>query len=174
MKETDTRHIKYIVVGKLGSAYGVQGWIKLHTYTEPPANILNYSAWYIEEANQWSLIERTESREQHKRIIVKFSGIHNPEQARLLTGKKIAVLNTELPPLKQGEYYWSDLEGLTVINHEGAILGKVIYLLETGSNDVLVIKNDSNSKEHAIPYLSNIVKNIDLDRQIINVHWELI
>jgi 16S rRNA processing protein RimM len=173
MTETGTRRTKYIVVGKLGSTYGVQGWIKLHAYTETIANILDYNPWYIEEADQWSLIERTEAREQHKGIIVKFSGINNPEQARLLTGKKIAVLSTELPPLKKGEYYWSDLEGLTVINHDGAILGKVIYLLETGSNDVLVIKDEKN-KELAIPYLSSIIKDIDLRRQIINVHWELI
>jgi len=167
-------HANYIIVGKLGSTYGVQGWIKLYAYTEPTANILDYKPWYIEEAGHWSLIEHIESREQHKGIVVKFSGINNPEQARLLTGKKIAVLSTALPRLKKGEYYWSDLEGLTVINHDGAVLGKVIYLLETGSNDVLVIKNDKDNKEYAIPYLSNIIENIDLTQKIINIHWELL
>ena len=164
----------YIIVGKLGSTYGVQGWIKLYAYTEPAANILDYKPWYIEQAGHWSLIEHIENREQHKGIVVKFSGINNPEQARLLTGKKIAVLSTALPRLKKGEYYWSDLEGLTVINHEGTILGKVIYLLETGSNDVLVIKNDGDNKEYAIPYLSNIIEHIDLTQKIITIHWELL
>lgn len=169
MNPTETN---YIVVGKLGSTHGIQGWLKLYSFTEPAANVLTYKPWYLEEtAHNWQLIKLEASRKHNKGMIIKFAGYDNPEQARLLTGKKIAVQRSQLPNLKKGEFYWSDLEGLTVINVDGTILGKVIYLLETGSNDVLVVKGD---KEYAIPYLADVITNVDLANQVIHVTWELI
>ncbi len=86
----------------------------------------------------------------------------------------MAILRSQLPTLKEDEYYWSDLIGLTVINKEGVELGIVNYLIETGSNDVLVIKS-SDGKEHAIPYLpKRVILNIDLEKRLIEVDWELI
>ncbi len=168
MKSTET---EYVVVGKLGSTHGIQGWLKLYSFTEPVTNIVAYNPWYLEETIGWKLIKPEATREYTKGMTVKFTGYDNPEQARLLTGKKIAVLRSQLPPLKKGDFYWSDLEGLTVMNVDGSILGKVIYLLETGSNDVLVVKGN---KEYAIPYLADVITSIDLANQVIHVNWELI
>ncbi len=161
----------YVVVGKLGSTHGIQGWLKLHSYTEPAANVLMYKPWYLETPAHWQPVKLEASRTQDKGILVKFADYDNPERARLLTGKKIAVQRLQLPNLKKGEFYWSDLEGLTVINADGALLGKVAYLLETGSNDVLVVKGD---KEYAIPYLPEVIKDVDLANQVIRINWELI
>jgi 16S rRNA processing protein RimM len=166
MKIADT---EYVVAGKLGSTYGIQGWLKLCSFTELPASILQYKNWYIQEDNDWQLIKLEASRVYSNKIIVKLAGLDNPEEARLLTGKKIAVLRSALPRLKNNEYYWRDLEGLTVINQNDVLLGKVSYILETGSNDVLVIKGD---KECAIPYLSDVIHSIDLKNQVIRVNWE--
>ena len=110
------------------------------------------------------------SREHGKGIVVKFANYDTPEQSRLLTGKNIAITRSQLPPLKKGEYYWSDLKGLTVINQKGVELGKVTYIIATGSNDVLVVKGD---KEIAIPYLlDEVIKSIDLELGQILVDWE--
>jgi 16S rRNA processing protein RimM len=107
-----------------------------------------------------------------KDVIIKLAGINTPEEARLLTGKLIAITRSQLPALDQNEYYWSDLIGLTVVNKDGTVYGKVAYLIETGSNDVLVVKGD---KEHAIPYLyGSVVLNVDLEKQQILVDWELL
>ncbi|MCD6039502.1 MAG: rimM [Gammaproteobacteria bacterium] len=163
----------YVVVGKLGSTYGIQGWLKLYSFTEPRANISLYKPWYVEDGTSWKLAGLEVSSKHAKGIIVKFSGYNTPEEARQLTGKRIAVLRSQLPHLKKGEFYWRDLEGIPVINQEGAFLGKVMYLLETGSNDVLVVKNE-NKKEHAIPYLAEVIKKVDLVNQVIYVDWELI
>jgi 16S rRNA processing protein RimM len=162
----------YVVVGKLGSTHGILGWLKLYSFTEPAINILAYTPWYIEDVKEWKLINLEASREHAEGLIVKLTGYNNPEKARLLTNKKVAILRSQLPLLKKGDFYWSDLENLTVINTDGMVLGKVIYLLETGSNDVLVIKG--NDKEHAIPYLPDVIMDVDLANQIIHVHWELI
>lgn len=167
MNKTD-----YVIVGKIASTYGVQGWLKVVSYTESTCDIAEYIPWYIEEDGNFKPIDVTEVREYGKGIIVKFVGYDSPEKSRLLTGKKIAILRSQLPVLDEHEYYWSDLEGLTVINQNGVNLGQIVYLIETGSNDVLVVKGET---EHAIPYLPNdVIKSIDLENKIMRVDWELI
>lgn len=167
---------QYITIGKIGATFGVQGYLKIWAYTANDNDILTYKPWYIGngEENHWQPIQVEEERLQHNTIIVKFAGIHTPEKARLLTGKLIAITRDQLPSLKQDEYYWSDLVGLSVINQNGVLYGKVAYLIETGANDVLVIKG-TDGKEHAIPYLKNkVILKIDLSTKEILVDWELI
>ena len=164
---------EYIVVGKVGSTYGIRGWLKIFSFTEVITDILNYSPWYLENGNDWKLIEVKTGREHGKSLVAHLLGCDTPEQARTLTGKKIAIKRSQLPVLPKDEYYWSDLEGLTVIDQHGKELGKILYLLETGSNDVLVIKNQG--KEYAIPYLpGKVITNIDLTHRVMHVDWELI
>lgn len=164
---------QYITVGKIGSSYGVQGWLKISTYTEYGLSILNYSPWYLSKnGTDWQPMELESGRQHGNGVIVKLKNIHSPEQARLLTGNLIAVKRSQLPALQAGEYYWSDLIGLTVINKAGHHLGKVIYLMETGSNDVLVVKGE---KEHAIPFLrGSVILDINLAAGEIHVDWEIL
>ncbi|VVC76284.1 Ribosome maturation factor RimM [Aquicella siphonis] len=163
----------YIIVGKIGAAYGVHGWLKIYVYTEFDSSILDYQPWHLQQNNgPWTPVNIESARAHGKGLIVKLTGINSPEEARQLTGALIAVTRSQLPRLKENEYYWSDLIGLTVINKNGATLGKVIYLMATGSNDVLVVKGD---REHAIPYLpGKVVTRVDLDKQEIHVDWELL
>lgn len=164
--------VDYVVVGKIGSTYGIQGWLKIYSYTEWTNDILKYTPWYLEDGNNWKPITLVNGREHGKGIVVKFVGYDTPEQARLLTGKSIAIMRSQLPTLKKGEYYWDDLKGLKVINQDGIFLGEVIYIIETGSNDVLVVKGD---KEHAIPYLpEDVIKNIDLENKVMYVDWDIL
>ena len=162
----------YVIVGKIASTYGVHGWLKLVSYTEPSVGITEYQPWHLEEKDGFKPVDVTEVREYGKGFIVKFAGYDSPEKARILTGKKIAILRSQFPALDKDEYYWSDLEGLTVIDQNGVTLGQIVYLIETGSNDVLVVKGET---EHAIPYLLNdVIKSIDLANKIMRVDWELI
>lgn len=165
---------EYIIVGKTGAAYGIKGWLKIHSYTERMVDLLQYNPWYLADETRWQSLEIEAGRPHGKGLIAKFKGIETPEQARTLAAKKIAVKREQLAPLPQNEYYWADLLGLIVIDQKGQQLGQVKYLLATGSNDVLVII-DPAGKEHAIPYLlGSVIKNIDLDEQIISVDWDLI
>jgi 16S rRNA processing protein RimM len=171
MKKT---HDDYIRIGKIGSTYGVHGWLKVYAYTEIGTDIINYMPWYLSynQPQEWRCLPIEKTELQVKHILVKFSGINTPEEARLLTGKHIAIPRSQLPALNANEYYWADLIGLTVINKTGEIYGKVTYLIETGSNDVLIVKGE---KEHAIPYLwGDVILSIDLDKKEIHVDWELI
>lgn len=163
----------YLTVGKVGSTYGVRGWLKIQTYLEFGANLLTYDPWYLSSGKELNPMKVEDGRMHGKTLIAKFVGIDNPEEARLLTGKTISVARSQLPPLQENEYYWSDLVGLTVIDQHQQVLGVVIYLLETGSNDVLVIKHFD--KEYAIPFLlKEVILSIDLDKREIHVNWELI
>lgn len=161
----------YIKIGKLGSSYGIKGWIKVQSYTEFGLGILDYKPWFLSrDQTQWKPIEVESGRAHGKGIIVKFVGINTPEEVAKLTGNLIGITRDQLPAVKKDEYYWTDLEGATVIDKDGKILGKVIYLIETGSNDVLVVKGD---KEHAIPFLpGDVILSVDLEKKEIHVDWE--
>jgi 16S rRNA processing protein RimM len=169
----ETADTIYITVGKICSPYGVQGWLKIQPYTELGASILEYSPWYLSKPNNlWELISIEAARIHGKGVVAKLAGINSPETARLLTGQTIAVRREQLPKLKPNEYYWSDLIGLTVINKNGEILGKIKSLMATGANDVLVVKG---TKEHAIPYLpGQVILDVNLETQEMHVDWELI
>lgn len=152
------------MTGKVGAAYGVKGWLKIHSYTEDPIQILCYSPWYLMEENIWLPLELEDGKKHGKGVVAKFTGIETPEAARKLTGKLLAVKREQLAALPENEYYWADLEGLSVIDQRGQLLGRVSYLIATGSNDVLVLK-DNQGKEQAIPYLpGSVVKKVDLEK----------
>lgn len=172
MTETIT---PFVTVGKIGKSYGIKGWLKIHAYTEFGASIFDYKPWYLSDnSDNWSSIAVEEGRLHGASIIVKLAGINSPEEARLLTGKRIGVHREQLPQLPKNQYYWSDLEGLTVVNPEGTALGIVSYLMATGSNDVLIIV-DEHKKEHAIPYLpKKVILEVDLKKRTIVVDWELL
>lgn len=164
----------YVIIGKIGSTFGIKGWLKIHSFAEFGPQILEYKPWYISSSgnDDWEIVDIEAGEIHGKGVIAKIAGVETPEQARLFTGKLIGMERSQLPKLKKNEYYWSELEGLTVIDQHGAILGKVIYIMETGSNDVLVVKGD---KEHAIPYLpGKVVLDVDLEKQEILVDWEII
>jgi 16S rRNA processing protein RimM len=160
-----------IIIGHIGSTFGIHGWVKIFSYTDPRANILNYTPWQILVNGQWRIVKRLGEKIQGKIIIVHFENNETPEQSRLLNGLKIAINREQLPKLKKDEYYWTDLIGLTVINENNVILGVIENFIETGSNDVLIVKGEK--KEHLIPYLRNsVVKEIDMEQKIVRVNWD--
>ena len=165
-----------VVLGKIGRVHGLQGWVKLISYTAPLENILDYAQFQAEVGGRPTQLELDEHRRQNKALLVHFKGYDDPESARLLTGAELAIANTELPQLESGEFYWHQLEGLVVINQHGQRFGLVSHLLETGANDVLVVAPDSESiddRERLIPYIvDSVVSEIDLETETIRVDWE--
>lgn len=164
----------YITIGKIGAPHGVRGWVKVQAFSEHgPEAILDYLPWFVSIADAPFKPIKLESAHAHgKGLLAKFKGFDSPEVARALTNALLGVPRAQLPAPAENEYYWSDLIGLTVINQDGTVYGKVISLLETGSNDVLVVKGD---KEHGIPFLlGSVIRKVDLEKQEIHVDWELI
>lgn len=158
-----------IILGRINGLYGVRGWVKVFSYTEPFTNIFSYPVWQLYQHQQWRPVNLIEGQQTSKTLIAHLAGYDDPNQSARLLGADIAVYRYELPPVDEGEYYWMDLIGLTVINQQQHILGQVTSLLETGTHDVLVL---SGERERLIPFvLEKFVLAVDLEKKIIYVDW---
>ena len=159
-----------VTLGRIVGVYGVQGWVKVYSYTHPPENIFEYSPWQLGIEGQWTEVGVLDGRRHGKGLIARLDGVPDREQASRLQGTKIAVPRCRMPELEPGAYYWFELIGLRAIDREGVELGYVRELIETGSNDVLVVKGE---REHLIPYLpGDVVLEVDLEARVIRVDWE--
>ncbi|WP_289284270.1 MULTISPECIES: ribosome maturation factor RimM [unclassified Methylophaga] len=163
---------EFIPVGKISGAFGVKGWVKVYSFTEPRANILQYSPLFLSRRGEWLEIKVSGGRLQGKGVVMGIENVTDRDQVQPLLGAELAIKKSQLEPADEDEFYWNDLEGLTVINLQQEILGKVDHLLETGANDVLVVKAEGNKTEILIPFVvDEIVKLVDLDEELIQVDW---
>jgi 16S rRNA processing protein RimM len=169
--------VTHLVMGKVGAPWGVKGWVKLVSYTDPPENLLEYRHFVLtgaRGAEQGQIdIEIDAVRPQGQGLVGHIKGCDTPERSGLYTGGELWVAKDALPDLEEGEgYYWHQLEQLTVKTLDGTVLGKVRQLMATGANDVLVIR-DEQGKERLLPYVPQVVRTVDLDSGVIEVDWQL-
>ena len=160
---------KKLLVGKINGFFGLQGWVKVFSYTSPRSNILNYSPSSIKFEDIFQEIDVIKGREQSKTIVAHIKGIDNREDSQKFIGKDVYIDKDQLPDLKEGEYYWHELIGFKVINKNQENLGVVNYFVETGANDVLVVRG---KKEHWIPYIEPFLISIDSQNKEILVDWD--
>src|SRR5690554_1483634 len=165
-----------IVLGKITSVFGIKGWVKVYSYTDPMENLLGYSQWQLRLNGQSRLVRQLDGRKHGKGLIAKLEGVDTPEEARLLSGAEILLSKDKLPKLPEGDYYWSQLIGLQVVNLAGQLYGEVSSLLETGANDVLVVKacpGSLDQQERLIPWLlPEVVRQVNLETAQIEVDWD--
>jgi 16S rRNA processing protein RimM len=160
-----------LVVGKVVGLSGVQGWIKLESYTEPRMRIFAYQPWLLSKGAEGREISGAHGREQGKGMIAALPGVTDCDAAAALVGWEIRVPRSALPKAKRGEYYWTDLEGMEVVAIDGTALGRVSHLFATGANDVLVAHD--GERERLIPFVLNqYVHAVDLDKRRITVDWD--
>ncbi len=166
-----------IVMGKLGSTYGIRGWLKVFSYTDNAESIFDYTPWYLNQKGKW-VEYKVESWKRHGQgYVCKLAGLDVREDAQLMTNFEIAIDPASLPELSEDEFYWRELFGMQVFTTKGYNLGEVTDLLETGSNDVLVIKANLKDafgqKERLVPYLEEqVVKKVDREARRIEVDWD--
>jgi 16S rRNA processing protein RimM len=159
-----------VIVGKIVGLYGIHGWVKVFSHTDPKENIFSYAPWLVQAEGQWRPVKVLSGRTQGKGLVAQLEGCGDREQARLFIGAEIAVLRNQLPKPAAGEYYWADLMGLEVVTLDGQVLGKVEHLFDTGANDVLVVKGE---RERLIPFVrGQYVHEIDLDGGTMRVDWD--
>ena len=160
---------KKLLVGKINGFFGVQGWVKIFSYTKPRKNILEYQPWYFVDNETYKVIEITSGREQSKTIVAQVKGINNRDEALQLIGKDLYINKDQLPELDNDANYWHELTGFRVINKNEVDLGIVDYLVDTGSNHVLVTKGET---EHWIPYIDPFLVSVDKHKKVISVDWD--
>ena len=170
------QHSDWVVLGSISGLFGVRGWVKVYSHTSPRTNILSYPTWYLKRSGEWIAYKLENGHAQGKGIVAKLANCQDRDQAAELMKAEIAIPRSELPETAVNEYYWSDLEGLSVVTDTGVDLGRVDYLFETGSNDVMVIKpceGSRDDRERLVPWLpGSVVRDIDLEAGRIEVDWD--
>jgi len=161
---------EYIKIGKVSGVFGVKGWIKVFSFTDDRENILGFSPWLLRKGEDSRLIKVIDGLLQGKAVIARLDGINDRDQAAGLMGWDIFISPEQLPKAAEGEYYWSELIGLNVETIEGVSLGVVDSLLETGANDVVIVRGE---RERGIPFLQGqTIINIDLENGKMIVDWD--
>lgn len=164
---------KLVTIGVLSGVHGIRGQLKVKSFTDPHSAFTTYKKLYWNYSGNWELmpVEPNSVLKQGNNILLKIQNCQDRDLAKAYVSTEIAIDRQELPTLAAGQYYWADLEGLDVYNTEKVYLGVVDYLIETGSNDVLVVK--ANTKEHLIPYIRDTyILEIDLQQNQMIVDWD--
>ncbi len=153
-------------MGRISGLYGARGAVKVFSFTEVRAAILDYPTWYLGPGHR--PIALREGTMQGETVTALLAGINDREAARVLLGQEISVPASALPALGENEFYWHDLFDLQVVNLHGEYLGSVVRLLETGANDVLVLQGPEG--ERLVPWTASV--QVDRDAGRIIVDWE--
>lgn len=158
-----------VVMGQIVAPYGIKGWIKVRAFTGRLDALLDYPSWWVGKEGDWRECEVLEAHVQGKTVVAEIEGCSSRNESERMKGVQIAVPRDMLPAAGENEYYWNDLIGLEVFNLEGEKFGKVESILETGANDVLVVKNGN---EHLIPFIGQYVHEVDLENKRVLVDWK--
>ncbi len=161
---------KLVTLGRVSGLLGVKGWLKIYSYTDPRDSIVGFATWVLRTGSDEQTVELEDGKKHGRTVVVKLKAIDDRDQAEALLGAEIAVQRSVLAPCEPGEYYWTDLEGSTVITAEGESLGRLDYLFETGGHDVMVVIGD---RRRLIPFVQEkVVREVRLEQHIIVVDWD--
>lgn len=157
-----------VPLGYFSSVHGVKGWLKVHSWTQPVEAILDYQPWWV--GDEPEPVRVACSRTQGKALLVSLTGVEDRDQARTWVGREISVARERLPEPEPGSYYWADLQGLNVVNREGVPLGRIVRMIETGANDVMVVLGE---RERLVPWVpGQYVLDVDLAAGRVEVDWD--
>ncbi len=161
-------------MGRVAGVFGVRGWVKLHSYTRPAENLLEYPRWWLVTAQPYEA-RLIEGKAQVSGLVAKISDaqgapIEDRDLAAALIGAEIQVERSELPKAEPGSWYWDDLVGLAVFSNAGEPLGRVVSVTENGAQDVLVLED--GGRERLIPFVVGpIIQSVDLEAGRIVADW---
>lgn len=165
-----------VAIGNVHGPYGLKGWVWIMSKTEPIANIFGYGPWFIEHAGVIKPAKLIESRAQGKGLVAQLDCSPTRDTAEALHGAVIWVPKSVLPALEEDEYYWSELIDMQVITEQSQLLGAVYAMMETGANDVIVVRACEGSidgEERLLPWLpGRVVRFVDRVQKRITVDWD--
>ncbi len=160
----------WVVLGRVSGLFGVQGWVRVFSHTEPREGIVRYNPVFLQRRDEWQPFEIEAGRAHGAGVVLKFVGYDDRDQAATLLQCEIAVRRAQLPPPEPGEHYWADLEGLRVVTLDGLELGTIASLFATGANDVLVVQGE---RERLLPFIKDrVVVEVNLEQRLMRVDWD--
>jgi len=167
-----------VLVGRVAGAYGIKGWIKVSSSTQPLENILAYSPWQLRNANSGAIVRQVdvvEGKLHGKGLVVRLANVADRDEAAALQGLDIAVPRSRLPAIDDGGYYWADLEGLQVETADGRSLGVIDHMLAAGAADVMAVRcaQGDSKKLVFIPFIRDeVILAVDLNAGVVQVDWD--
>ncbi len=157
----------YLSVGFLRRPHGVRGEIIMDLHTDFPERLRKGRKLFVGEEHKPLSVEQV--RAHGNGVLIKFKTIETPEDAGQLRNQWVYAAMKDLPPLPEGQHYQHELLGMNVVDENGNPLGALSEIMETGANDVYVVKDDSG-KELLLPNIPSVVLDLDFDRRIMKVH----
>jgi len=157
----------YLVVGFLRRAHGVQGEIIMDLHTDFPERFRSGRKLFVGEEHKVMTVESV--RSHAKGLLIKFKGIETPEETAQLRNQWVYIKATDAPPLPEGQIYQHELFGFQVVDENENLLGELVEIIETGANDVYVVKNESG-KEILLPAIPSVILDLDPAHRLMHVH----
>ena len=168
-----------VIVGKITAAYGIKGWVKIHSYTDPDTNIFEFQRLSLQRGKQQLAIEIDDGRRHGKGLVAHIVGCDDRNEAERMAQCSLSVSAEEFPEPAADEVYWRDLEGMMVYTEQGQasiLLGQIANLFETGANDVMVVDSTADSidgRQRLIPWVpKQYVLNVDIEKRQVLVAWD--
>jgi 16S rRNA processing protein RimM len=157
-----------IQLGFVGAPFGVRGWIKLRSHTDPPERLLEHRNLRIGQGSVWQSYRIEASGRSGGALTVKLSGVEDRDQAQALRGSQVCVPRSELPKRDDKDFYRADLIGCEVVNLEGAAMGTVRHFIETPAQVLMVV---CGVEEFWIPAVARHLRRVDLEARRVIVDW---
>jgi len=158
-----------IELGVVGAPFGVRGWVKLRSFTDPPDRLLQHRSVQLGVRGLWTAYRIEASGRSGGQLTAKLSGVEDRDQAQTLRGAKVGVPRSELPRRDDKEFYRADLIGCDVVNLAGAHLGRVQHFVETPVQVLMVVRGE---REHWVPAVPLHVRRVDLTARRVVVDWD--
>ncbi|MBM97337.1 MAG: ribosome maturation factor RimM [Oceanospirillaceae bacterium] len=176
VQQVSDQELDVTVLGKVTTAFGIKGWVKVYSFTDPMVNILEYPSWLLKCDGRWRTFKVLDGQQQGKGLVARLQGVSDRDAALALSQVEIGIPTAELPEPDEDEHYWFQLIGLKVKNTEGELLGQVKELFESGGgNQVMTLTGCEGSidqQKRMIPYVGAIVLEVDLDKGELLVDWQ--
>ena len=170
-----------IEVGRIADAWGIKGWFKVHAFSSAPDALFAAKNWFLlpseKGAKQFTgtvVLPVKQARFHSDTVVATSPEVADRNAAEALRGARIFVAREHFPKTDDGEFYWVDLLGLSVVNREGVALGVVTDLMSTGPQTVLVLGYEVEGKEQErlIPFVDAYVDSVDLGTKLIVADWQ--
>jgi 16S rRNA processing protein RimM len=158
-----------LTLGQVATAHGIRGWVLVRSFADPPESLLDYDEWQlVAPQGATRRLRLVEGAPYKEGLRVHLAGIEDRNAALALSGWRVQIARSELPPLEKGEHFRDDLVGFDVVNKEGVALGKVAYFADLPAGVVMVVKGE---REHLVPAVPRHLLKIDADARRIEVDW---
>jgi 16S rRNA processing protein RimM len=160
-------------MGRIAAPFGVRGYVRVTPWSEDPATLLEHPVWSLRvPGGAWREFEVVDAAEHSSSLVVQFRGMTSREDAAALRGSEIGLPRDALAPPKEGEYYWSELETLGVVNRTGVHLGEVVGVAGNGAHPILRVSAGTGMPERLIPFVPAYIDRVDIAAKRIEVDWQ--